>query len=269
MSMTERVRTTAVNGLRLRDSPRDGITLDVLQSGSELEVLGRETWLRVRHGGKTGFVLADFVEPTVGIAPRAPTATNDASEFRTPTYTGRVNIIEYHSTLDVFRGATIRADEEFVPCLDFLGKLAQRNQIRIFITSSLREPNKPVANAIVSPAQFSNHHVGHGIDMNILLDDRLISSGELANIEALPTGPQTFLRTLQKMNGQFRWGGDFSKVDPVHIDNGLNVFHGAAYAEKLQALWGMKPQNETTSRILSPDELRAKVRSGELNVPRL
>lgn len=243
-AMNERVRVTATNGLRLRDSPRDGITLDVLPNKTELTLLGRETWLRVSRNGKVGFVLADYVEPIHEVdLPIRPIAPNPPIDPDVPSYTGAVDIFEYHPQGDVFRGAPLRIDREFQSCIDYLGGLALNHDIKIFITSSLREPGKPVANAIVSPAQYSNHHVGHGIDMNILDGDRLIRSDVLGNAEELARASpraKAFLDEVRRLKRFFRWGGDFSNKDPVHIDNGLNVFHEKAYAGKLHALWGIK-----------------------------
>lgn len=240
--MNERVRVTATNGLRLRDSPRDGITLDVLPNKAELTLLGRETWLRVSRNGKVGFVLADYVEPMYGLQPAPAPIQVLVADPPVPPYTTAVDIIEYHPQGDVFRGAPLRIDREFRPCIELLGGLALNHGIRIFVTSSLREPGKPVANAIVKPAQFSNHHVGHAIDMNLLDGDRLIRSDELGDLGALSNSSpraHAFLMQVSGLKRYFRWGGEFTIKDPVHIDNGLNVFHAQAFAGKLRELWGI------------------------------
>jgi len=240
--MSEFVRVTANNGLRLRDSPRDGITLEVLPDKAELMLLGRETWLRVSRNGKVGFVLADHVEPMHAIQPALAPMPAPAVDPQVPPYTQAVDIIEYHPQGDVFRGSPLRIDKEFRPCIELLGGLALNHGIKIFVTSSLREPGKPVANAIVKPAQFSNHHVGHAIDMNLLDGDRLIRSDELGNPGVLGNSSpraHAFLMEVRRLNRYFRWGGDFTIKDPVHIDNGLNVFHEQAFAGKLHALWGI------------------------------
>jgi hypothetical protein len=241
--MIERVRVTATSGLRLRDSPRDGITLDVLPNKAELTLLGRETWLRVSSNGKVGFVLADYVEPLHDVRPApVPVPPDPPVDPQIPQYSGAVDIIEYNPQGDVFRGAPLRIDAEFRPCIEYLGGLALHHGIKIFVTSSLREPLKPVANAIVKPAQYSNHHVGHGIDMNLVDGDRHIRSDELGDLERLrqvSPGAHSFLMEVSRLKHYLRWGGDFTDKDPVHIDNGLNVFHEQAYATKLHSLWGL------------------------------
>lgn len=232
--MTGRIRVTAENGLRLRDSPRDGITLEVLPKSAELELLGRETWLRVSHDGRIGFVLADYVENIGDSAPPIPAALPPA-----PLYSNAVNIIDFRPNDDVFTGAPLRVDEEFVPCVREIGHFARTCQVRIFVNSSLREPGKPVPGAIVDPARFSNHHVGHAIDMNVLVGDRLLSSTELRDLAHLPAPAAQFINAVRAKKGIYRWGGDFTKSDPVHIDNGLNVFMPKIYSAKLQKLWGL------------------------------
>lgn len=241
--MSDRVRVTASNGLRLRDSPRDGLTLEVLPNQAELSLLGRETWLRVSHNGNVGFVLADYVEPMQDPAPAVQAAPDNlAQNPPLPNYTGTVAILDYTPRVDVFRGAPLRIDAEFAPCIEDLGHLAQIHQLQIFVTSSLREPGKPVANTVVKPAEFSNHHVGHAIDMNILADGRLLRSEDLRDLESLggiSPRAHAFIQAVRAQAGRYRWGGDFQQKDPVHIDNGLNVFHESVYVEKLQKLWGI------------------------------
>jgi hypothetical protein len=230
--MTEFARVIAPNGLRLRDSPRDGATLKVLPNDDRVEVLGRETWLRVRHGAQIGFVLADHVEPT-----SATVTLQSTPSLTAERYTGAVKIIEY-SASTVFRGEALRIDEEFLPDLRKIEAAAKVSELTVWITSSMREPKKPVANAVVKPASFSNHHVGHAIDMNLILRGRFFRSMDLANPAALPPEITDFLRAIREPPDSLRWGNDFASPDPVHIDNGLNVFQQTIFREKLRRLWG-------------------------------
>ena len=219
--MTERVRVTASNGLRLRDSPRDGATLAVVPAQTELEVLGRETWLRVNYGGTLGFVIADYVEP----------------EDSTPASTDPiVRIIEVAH--DALIGQPLRVDADFEPRVIDLANRAAARHIALLVTSSLREPYSFVPDAIVPPAQYSNHHIGHAFDMNIQYGGALYGSDKLANFQSLPPNVQDFLRA--DMNAaQLTWGGTFSTPDLVHIDDRLNVMQSDLFRAKLSALWGV------------------------------
>ena len=229
--MAERVRVIAHQGLRLRDSPRDGTTLQVLGEGAELEVLGRETWVRVKYGTQVGFVLADYVEPAT-----AATQGMGVGAFASDM-TGRADIIEYPLSATI-QGSSIRIDREFKPALEGIEKLASSKKLTVWVTSSLREPYKPVSGAIVEPAQFSNHHVGHGIDMNLVLDGKWFRSVELKKFDTLPQPIQEFLHEVQS-GLKLRWGGTFSTPDPVHIDDGLNLRDRKRFDAKLASLWGV------------------------------
>jgi hypothetical protein len=230
--MTETVRVISKSGLRLRDSPRDGATVKVLPNNETVEVLGRETWLRVRHKGQIGFVLADHVEPASGsvtldaVVPAAGAAR----------YTGAVKIIRY-TAATVFRGEALMIDEEFLPDLRKIEVAAAKQELVVWITSSWREPKKPVNNAIVPAAQLSNHLVGHGIDMNLIHKGEFFNSAALMKA-TLPQEITDFFSEIRAKPHPLRWGIEFSPADPVHIDNGLNVFHQSVYRQKLEKLWG-------------------------------
>jgi len=214
----------------MRDSPRDGLTLDVIATGQEVEVLGRETWLRVRHGSQTGFVLADYVEPVP-----QPTATAAPVDEI-------VRITQVHH--EVLRGEPLRIDVAFEDAVTEVLKLAQFLRITLWITSSLREPYAPVTNTIVSPAKFSNHHVGHGFDMNVIFDGQHFRGQQLGQPSSLPPVVQGFLsRVAGGLRFGLRWGGSFVPADPVHIDDGLNVRNQPLFDRKLRALWGPPPQS--------------------------
>ena len=227
--MVERARVIAHDGLRLRDSPRDGVTLRVLASDERVEVLGRETWVRVRHGDQVGFVLADYIEPIADIG----AAVAPARAANAPV----VDIFEYPAN-ETIRGAPLRIDRDFEPAIEGIRGLARPAGIVVWITSSLREPYKPVNNAIVTPVQFSNHHVGHGIDMNLIHDNQWFRSTELGRFDSLPQPVRDFLEAVQTQL-KLRWGGKFSMPDPVHIDDGMNLNDRARFDAKLQALWGV------------------------------
>jgi hypothetical protein len=218
--MTERVRVTTNNGLRLRDSPRDGAVLDIIPPRTELEVLGRETWLRVNYGGTVGFVLSDYVEPD-----DAMPAAGDAV----------IRIVDVdHPAL---KGQVLRADIDFRDKVIALAERAAARNMEILVTSSLREPYKPVSGTVVAPAQFSNHHVGHAFDMNILFAGTLYGSRQLSDLGSLPADLQSFLH-LDVQQSQLTWGGTFNTPDVVHIDDRLNVTQQDIFQSKLLALWG-------------------------------
>ncbi len=224
--MPDRVRTNARRGLRLRESPHDGDTLAVLPSGTELTVLGEDTWLRVQDAdGRIGFVSADYVEPT---------ANHRSTQLDEPKADAKTGILTYTGT--AYRSEKpIRIHEDFRSVLVELGSVAEEHDLEIFVTSSLRRPGERVENAIVTPGKFSNHHVGHAIDMNLIHADTWYNSHRLADFDTLPSPVRGFLEAVRE---NYRWGGDFTPApDPVHIDDGLNREKPDAFMRKLRCIW--------------------------------
>jgi hypothetical protein len=220
--MAELVRVTTPRGLRLRDSARDGSTLRVLRAGEEVEVLGRETWLRVRASDSSvGFVLADYVEPALARTAAAADGGDEIVTFESPR----------------FAGDPLRIHRDFEDSVRFVDQLAGGYELRLFVTSSLREPRLPVAGAVVEPAKFSNHHAGHALDMNLLIDGELLNSQRLARQNDLPPAAQGFLHDL-RTHPPLRWGGDFATPDLVHIDDGFNIRDPERFRETVRRLWG-------------------------------
>ncbi len=216
--MIERVRTSARAGLRLRKSPHDGDTVAILPSHTMLEVVGHETWFRVRdQNGREGFVLGDYLEP---YAPTGPPA----------------QIVRYDDQRNVFRSETpIRVNQDFVCRMEAIAEEAQFREITVVVTSSLRRPREGMVGSVVPPPNLSNHHVGHAIDVNLIESGTTFGSGELADFQALPTEIRELLEALKRR--ELRWGGWFDPADPVHIDDGLNIRQENVYREKWDALW--------------------------------
>lgn len=65
-----------------------------------------------------------------------------------------------------FIGKAIMTDADFVAELDKLNGFAASRGLKIFITDSARRDGA-FTRGIVPVAKFSNHFVGHAIDMNI------------------------------------------------------------------------------------------------------
>ena len=238
--MYQRGRTTAVEEVTLRDSPRDGDTLRKLPRHTEFDILGRETWLRIKlDDGTVGFVLADFVESDSETAEAEPDAPVEIVEYRP----------EYGS--QVFVGEKIRCDRDFEAQVKKIEHYAKEKQILVWVTSSLREPYETVDSNIVDPAKLSNHHVGHAIDFNLIHNGTTYRSTDLQKLstrspqESLPVVediPQAIIEFIEWIrsaeSGPLRWGGDFPTPDPIHIDDELNWRDRERYKKKLVSLWG-------------------------------
>jgi hypothetical protein len=256
----------ARGGLELRKSPKTGGVIKSLRRSSKVEILGQETWLRVRtRDGDEGYVLADFIEiapedlfpsPEAGLAavealaaaaeiaaaPRARAEPGGAVEpmagapavepFAPAVPTPSCDLRLYRNTR--FIGKELRADFDFFPCLDRLNSIAVACDVEIYVTSSAREPGRTVRGAIVPPASRSNHLVGHALDMNIKSVSGFFNSQALkrSNLPNLPGEIREFIAAV-RADADLRWGGDFNPEDPVHIDDGLNTRDGALWDSKL------------------------------------
>jgi hypothetical protein len=226
----------------LRKTPKMGAVRKKLRRNARVEILGKETWLRVRtRDGAEGYVLADHVEtaPADLFPPRVPEAAvaravpvDVASPAIPPRATALCDIRVYRNTR--FIGNELRADVDFFPCLDRLNAFAAQCVVEIFVTSSTREPGRRVDGAIVRPATRSNHLVGHAIDMNLKSVSGLFNSTQLknANLDNLPREIGAFL-ALVRHDKTLRWGGDFTPEDPVHFDDGLNLRDPGLWDAKL------------------------------------
>lgn len=122
-----------------------------------------------------------------------------------------------------FTGDTVKGDTEFKDSLDTIDKHAGDNKVKVHVTDSFRESGAKVKGAIVTPATRSNHLAGHAIDMNLKYGekDTLCNSTCLKDTAKHPAGVKEFIKAIQD-DSELRWGGDFSDVDPVHIDDNLN-----------------------------------------------
>jgi len=233
----EHGKITKSDAVEILSSPRDGEPLRRLTTGAEFEILGSESWLRVRlPDGTVGFLLEDYVEPVVVQA---------RVEQRLVEVTTFVSSLGPRSP---YQGKPIRCDIEFIPAIEELEGIAIASGVEVIVISSLREPARPVDGAVVTPATYSNHFVGHAIDFNLLDGGRAFRSSDLLSLVPevpgeelvqgnVSLGVREFIQSVRSSD-LLRWGGDFSSPDPTHIDDQLNLKRPEVYKSKLAALWG-------------------------------
>jgi hypothetical protein len=141
----------ARGGLPLRKAPKTGAVIRSLRRNSRVEILEKETWLRVRTSdGKQGFVLADFVEtapedlfpparPSARARARRSTRSRSTAVRMASVVTAKsvaaqplseiCDIRIYRNTR--FIGAELRADADFFPSLDLLNQFATACNLEI------------------------------------------------------------------------------------------------------------------------------------------
>jgi len=137
-------------------------------------------------------------------------------------------IVYKTSNIKGYENKPIIIDYYFINSMNRLNSYAKQNNLTLFVTSSFRKANQKVNGAIVPPAKKSNHLAGHAIDMNIESNGKWYDSKLMRreNIKNLPYNIQIFFNDIKK-DKRLRWGGDFSRQDPVHIDDYLNKSHKA------------------------------------------
>lgn len=129
-------------------------------------------------------------------------------------------IVEYkHDSLitDIRKPCMVHSD--FIPIMDKLCYYADQNELFLYHISSYRKTAN-VIGAIVTPAQMSNHMIGHAIDCNLLDGGKLWNSIEMR--KGLIGNVKKFI-DMVNADKSMRWGGNFSKKDEVHFDDGLNI----------------------------------------------
>lgn len=121
-----------------------------------------------------------------------------------------------------FIGKKVVANQHFLPALRRVNQYAQESHVKVYVTSSFR-PTSHVNGAIVAPATFSNHMIGHAIDMNLVYgpEATFLNSNVLAQT-ILPPPAAAFIQAIRE-DPALRWGGDFKVGDVVHIDD--NAYH--------------------------------------------
>ena len=125
-----------------------------------------------------------------------------------------------------FESSQFRSDKPILINRDFdtslqrVNEIAKSHGVELFVTSATRDARSAVRNAIVSPAKKSNHHIGHAIDMNPILNGEIYTSAMMSgdNFNRLPDAVKGFLNDVADDPG-LRWGGRFKTPDVVHIDD--------------------------------------------------
>jgi hypothetical protein len=201
----------------------EGLAVEVIADGfTKIRVDGAEGWIETR-------ALGFSINSTAVVAPTALANAGglaSTSTLRLVPFIGK-NIV----------GKDVIVDQAFANLLEFVDQTAGERGLRVHVTSALRRKDAAVSGAIVPPAQRSNHFIGHAIDMNVEFQGTLFNSSRLArqNHASLPAPIVDFLKQIRS-HSPLRWGGDFVKADPVHIDDDLSRRDPGLWARKFAEL---------------------------------
>lgn len=203
------VKSPGVNLMLPGDPSR---RLRTLEAGDAVDVLDGTRWLRVSVDGVAGLVPAGSVELVeTEPEPEAPPAPVSSDGGIRPFEGGRC-----------FVGEPILAHVDFHAALHRLDGYATRVGAKIHVTHSFRPPDAVLEGTVVPPARRSNHLVGHAIDMNVVLPGHWLNSKRLRreHLRELPAEARYLIQQIRE-DDELRWGGDFVRPDPVHIDDDL------------------------------------------------
>jgi len=134
-------------------------------------------------------------------------------------------LTEYRGeNIAALKGRQILVNKSFKNHLDTINEYAQQSNIKVIINQSYRHKNRKPSRAVVAPGKYSNHLAGYAIDFNIKHNGIKYFSNDLKrnNLSELPINIQNFIRKIRQ-NKDLRWGGDFKKEDPIHIDCPINL----------------------------------------------
>lgn len=237
---------------RVRIVGEDGRTVVDLPEGGVVDVVGEAPWVRVRFGlGTEGYVSRGMLDAEAPLS--TSHAASDSAEpatlpnldvprehpSRTPADT-RHGIAPYPTAGTCFVGPhVLEAHVDFHPLLTELDGIASTVGVGIYVTHSFRRHGAAIGGAVVPPATRSNHLAGHAIDMNLMVEGELIDSTRLhpSRHADLP-GPARLFLSGVRSHDVLRWGGDFLRPDPVHIDDDLSRRSPALWQQKFVAVQG-------------------------------
>ena len=120
-------------------------------------------------------------------------------------------------------------DDDFIPLVDNAIDIAEKHGVTFLFTSGFRMNSDNLSGAVVTPAKMSNHFVGQAWDCSFFVDGKFYNSTFLKEKGI----PDLLKASIEEIKGiGLRWGGDFTKVDLVHFDSGLNLSNPELYRQK-------------------------------------
>lgn len=145
-------------------------------------------------------------------------------------------IIEYASKyVKGYGGKKVLIDLDFLPTIQIIDDECKSHGFIFWVTNSFRKDADILSGTVVTPANMSNHKVGHALDGNL----QHIKTGEWFNSVKMGDGKGIDEVLIQAIVSKgVRYGGNFRKEDNVHFDDALNVNQPDVWKEKYRVLQG-------------------------------
>ena len=145
-------------------------------------------------------------------------------------------IIEYQSRyVKGYKGKKVLIDIDFLPTIQIIDDKCKEHGFIFWVTNSFRPDGVVLSGTVVTPANMSNHKIGHALDGNL----QHIKTGEWFNSVKMGDGAGKDEVLIQAIVDEgVRYGGNFRKEDNVHFDDALNVNEPEVWKEKYRVLQG-------------------------------
>jgi hypothetical protein len=122
------------------------------------------------------------------------------------------------SSAKVFKDEIV-ISKEAKNLLTDLNEKAKDKTVTIKINQAFREHGVKVTGAVVTPANKSQHLIGHALDCNIVDGSSWNNSSDFKNKKQTKNAKE-IVDGLKKSG--YRWGGDFTPADTPHFDSQIN-----------------------------------------------
>jgi hypothetical protein len=156
-------------------------------------------------------------------------------QFWTHIKTDQFNsLAEYEgSNIRGYRGRQILVNKDFIDEMNTLNLYAAENDLTLIVNQGFRYKDPKGSGNVVEPVDNSNHKAGYAIDFNIVYNGKKYLAKDLKrqNLSRLPRSIQSFIQQVRNHH-TLRWGGDFHKQDPVHVDQHMNTLNRSHWAEQ-------------------------------------
>lgn len=150
----------------------------------------------------------------------------DQSEFE--------NLKEYSTeNISGTFGKNVFIHKAFESDVILLDSILEKHALKMTINQAYRHKSDKVIGAIVPPSKISNHLAGYALDF-ILIDEKkryFATNLSRTSLSSLPQNIQSFFKEIRTVN-TLRWGGDFNREDPIHIDYPLNIKNRKLYHKR-------------------------------------
>ncbi|WP_281614737.1 M15 family metallopeptidase [Flammeovirga sp. SubArs3] len=123
--------------------------------------------------------------------------------------------------------------KSFIKNMIELDSMLEKNGLEMRVNQGYRHKRHRLLGAVVSPSSVSNHLAGEALDFYLVGKEKNYYHKDLKreNYSQLPKEVKQFFNDIRN-SALLRWGGDFKREDPIHIDFPLNQRNRKLYHQQ-------------------------------------